>query len=474
MEISLLETEIRNGSYGFGKNVVAIFKIVSKVDKELFCDPEKTAILKAAMQEKGILSNEEELLSEILGELLNISEEEAQECFLMLDCVNDEFLFAVTEAVMKEFYQMPENIRKMKNKGAVVEKVLQEQQVDLSYRISLMEYYDTLLGALKHYADNQGIERKVKEYFEQISAYLKFVDDMVKSWCPVHGEVLDEAAIGEYLSILKQIMENTKESSETARKMLQTAHNIDTFFTVWMKKYPEAKTECSMRNIIINPEGEIFDSAYTLINDIIKEIRNNLQNFMKSSNYDKEAVSDLVPAGSCVVPLLEMAYADLLEWLTKRLEENHAEYNEIYGIINENPLMFDKAEYEASFVNHFQYERPYISLHYNQQGEDKEVIGDAYRSDSDFDENGKIVVVVEVHNLSEAYTVSYNILKNMVSDWDESERYVDVNWGNWIDKNKLEVVISKRWISVQPKVISAEIEIYIQGRPTCRGVIKLY
>ena len=146
----MLTEEINQGVYSSDMPIVSICLIASQLDGRTIHDSRKMGILLRAMEQNGILLDEEVLLSDFLQDLLRVSESDSGIVAMMFENAKEDYVTQLSLEVLCQYFFLPDKVRKMKNKKAVVESVLKSNEIDLGYTISPKEYFEDMFLCLSN------------------------------------------------------------------------------------------------------------------------------------------------------------------------------------------------------------------------------------------------------------------------------------------------------------------------------------
>ena len=188
----MLTEEINQGVYSARTPIVSICRIVSQLDARTIHDSRKMEILFRAMEQNGLLSDEEVLFSAFLQELLTVSESDSGVIAMMFENAKEDYMTEIALETVCQYYLLPDKVRKMKSKKAVVESVLRSNEIDLECEISTREYCESLIDCLINnivIAEDQEkmaeIQRKYNStllYFDSILSIFDFSKKLFNSW----------------------------------------------------------------------------------------------------------------------------------------------------------------------------------------------------------------------------------------------------------------------------------------------------
>lgn len=496
----MLTTEINQGVYNDVNPIVSICKIMSQLDMRTIQDKRKMDILIRAMQESNILSDLDILLSELLCNILYVSEAEAGTIAMMLVHIQDEYLAEVVCDVLEEYYFLPEKVRKMKSREAVVKKVLQNKQIDVEYAISPREFYDTLIDAIAEHIvqyEMQEIEdnyknkyQKLMDYFDQSLEFIEFLRRIDDSWEPVHGEWSSNSTKREYFDFMNKVIDNLDVNSLIGSNLKGNASNIGYFFQSVLKKFQtlnETIVNVERKDVRINDSGYLYLTDYNSFKDNEFELRyfslwNYFEMFLiKPMQNSRELYSfgEYDSRSSNYVLSLSHKFGMSAFWqyyrtlgikIVDMIGNDYSNYDEIYELAERYPINFELQQYNSSFINHFKLKEPCIKFYWTQNGMEME----AFNQAEIMCYGEGFEVIVEVLGI-DSYTLSYTVLKNTTSEMDMAswsqiqKKLYNIQWGERPGKCKHRLVFVPNGAAYMFNEL--ELKVYIKDKPSCCGII---
>ena len=142
----MLNTEIEQGVYSNYNSITAIFMVLSQLDARTLEDTRKMGIIERSLQSQNIISNEQESIYILFQKLLNISMAEIGRIYLELGTMRGNFIADMFLAIIESYYFLPDMARKIKNKNAIIQSVIKENQIDNDIELSVFDIYKELLN----------------------------------------------------------------------------------------------------------------------------------------------------------------------------------------------------------------------------------------------------------------------------------------------------------------------------------------
>jgi hypothetical protein len=243
----MLTEEINQHVYTSDNRMAAICKVGAQLDGRTVNDQRKMDILMRAMEQNGIIVNEEETLVSFLTDLLEVNDSDAGLIAMMLDNSKSEYIVEIANDVIREFYFMPEKIRKMKNRKAIVESILNEKQIDLSYTIASSEIYTTLIGTIANnivVSEQAEIEDQVRRKYESLMQYFDDIKGLAYGISNLKEYIYwpsDKVKLRKdaYNIFLENVKANCCPGSLYRKKIKEAMYAIETFLQVVYEKYPD-------------------------------------------------------------------------------------------------------------------------------------------------------------------------------------------------------------------------------------------
>lgn len=142
----MLNTEIEQGVYSNYDLITAIFMVLSQLDARTLEDTRKMSIIERSLQSQNIISNKQESIYIHFQKLLNISMAEIGRIYLELGTMRGNFIADMFLAIIESYYFLPDMERKIKNKNAIIQSVMKENQIDNDIELSVFDIYKELLN----------------------------------------------------------------------------------------------------------------------------------------------------------------------------------------------------------------------------------------------------------------------------------------------------------------------------------------
>ena len=143
----MLNTEIEQGVYSSCSPIVGICKILAQMDKRCIQDYRKMNILQRSMASQGILNDTQTTLADYLMSIAQISVEDAGAIYIELSSIRGNFMANIILRMIENYHFLPDMARKLKNKQALVESVIANEQLEPSITLSIKDVYDDLVNS---------------------------------------------------------------------------------------------------------------------------------------------------------------------------------------------------------------------------------------------------------------------------------------------------------------------------------------
>lgn len=143
----MLNTEIEQGVYSSCSPIVGICKILAQMDKRCIQDYRKMNILQRSMASQGILNDTQPTLADYLMSIAQISVEDAGAIYIELSSIRGNFMANIILRMIENYHFLPDMARKLKNKQALVESVIANEQLEPSITLSIKDVYDDLVNS---------------------------------------------------------------------------------------------------------------------------------------------------------------------------------------------------------------------------------------------------------------------------------------------------------------------------------------
>lgn len=143
----MLNTEIEQGVYSSCSPIVGICKILAQMDKRCIQDYRKMNILQRSMASQGILNDTQTTLADYLMSIAQISVDDAGAIYIELSSIRGNFMANIILRMIENYHFLPDMARKLKNKQALVESVIANEQLEPSITLSIKDVYDDLVNS---------------------------------------------------------------------------------------------------------------------------------------------------------------------------------------------------------------------------------------------------------------------------------------------------------------------------------------
>ncbi|WP_027216359.1 hypothetical protein [Butyrivibrio fibrisolvens] len=462
----MLTEEINQHVYTSENRMASICMIVSQLDGRTVNDQRKMDILMRAMEQNGIIVDEEQSFVDFLTDLLSINDSDAGVVAMMLDNSKDEYIVEVANDIIREYYFLPEKIRKMKSKKAIVESILTDKQIDLGYTLASSEIYKTLVGTIANnivLSEQAAVEDQLRNKYNNLIQYLDDVKKATLGIARICKYIFMDAREvyckrDEYNAFLESAKVNCCPGSLYRKKMKETIYSFETFLQVVYEKYPTlfvqergdefvpwkkelqlAWTESSF--------SEGIDTFLQLIYDFCLKIENEQGGIL---NYTNDFENFKISWGMNFDALIWLPFQYLdnnMDFLKKvfveTIGDNYSEYSYIYDLVER--YSFDKEyDYYLPYINEIpkitytfedKEESFYISKHVKNSvntirikvktylsGENNEMIvaqplGNWVATRARFDNDKRSYMISDSVGVKE---VTYILEKNDNQSWDEN------------------------------------------------------
>lgn len=513
----MLTTEINQQIYSNYIPVVAISKIMSQIDVRTVKDSRKMDILVRAMKDAGIISADEIYLSKLLYDLLDVPESDAGIFSLFYGNLRNEYISEIISDTLLEYYLLPKNVRKMKNRQAFVEKILSDRQIDLNYMISLEELYLLLIQA---YADSiVEIEEnkiyakylKFKEYCEKVNDFLWTLINCVDSWKPRNGEFLSKERIKEYNTFINGVRETMVWDSLLGKHLKDNASNIGFFFQELILMYPsiqisningyKVNSNGAINFGMFDEEGEEYDKYYSFWSSVDMSCRlvfDTIENTFSEKSFHLEKMLEYLDCDGSPYDRFEQRQLDcfsdyftsLIENLDEMIGENYLDFEEVYDLVERYQVDFSE-EIEDSYKEKLY--NPCIGHPIIEFFSSDEVDEGPYFI-KQVDEEA--TVWLEVFSDFDKYTIRMKVLENYcrakptldlsdINEMEESDALqmlesfyggeeseaFSIKFGEW-EEEKLSIHIKKRHIESH-FLHRAKIKFYLEEDPSCAALLSV-
>ena len=493
----MLIEEINQGIFDDRDKFCSIGKIMSQLDLRTVRDTRKMDILKRALEERHILERQEIEFSVMLENLISLSENEAGILALFFGNIRNEYIAQIAEEVIYTYYSLPQKIRKMKSRHSLVENILNANDIDLNYSVSYYDICDTLMEAYAENIVEAAIEEQkseeenkkisIRKYFTDAAKFLELLRDMVDSWGAKDDDLNTHKSRAKYAGFMTKLIDNLDTSSYIGNSILNDLNNITFLLQNIFAKYKEFRVHKTDSIIFKTKEQEKqwieagFELEYVRVNaNLALEIDKEESRYQTIIEYYKEFLHNMFDNNEtgwtrqlyslqtmdsiCAefpdpsnytnffffytyMEVYVNLYCISFEKILKKAETDISFLSELHNLCQRFPINYD------SDINGDDYFKalyrdckrsasvPYIEL----QCRDSVSIG-YMNLVTELESYETRIIQVRLRNIKRKnYTIRMNIIENEyidMSNW-ESYKYVDIEWGEWIEENVVELKITK-------------------------------
>lgn len=471
----MLIEEINQGFYNNKNPFLSISQILSQLDLRTVQDKRKMDILTRSLEEQNILNHQEIPFCEMLENLLSLDENKAGTLALFFGNIRDEYVAKIAEDTIFAYYTLPEKTRKMKSRRSIVETILRSEDVDLTYSVSSYEMCQTLIEASSNYIvacaieaqHNEEVEKResIEKYVDESTKLLQLLSDMAKSWDAENGELNTRQSRKEYSDFMQNVIGQLDFDSYIGSSIANSLNNLTFFAQNLFAKYidPEDCIEglddrhpnkTAALPIPLDIDKEEFQTVSQhykrFINTVFHNEETGHTRQLFAFDSIEEACSDFPDTTQYTLfqllflshDLFIKLYRNIFKRLTSILENSQA-LDSIYNLCQRFPVTYDNS-FEKELVHKFDLTKPYIEIEYP-VGKTKET-GINYACVPFLEDYGTTVLRLKFKNIPfDSFSVNRKIIENEYFDFEtyESHQYVDVEWGEWVDHNVLELKLSK-------------------------------
>lgn len=505
----MLMEEINLGIYNADEKIISICKVLSQLDVRTLQDERKMSILMKTLKKKGIITNKQERIVDVIVDLLKATEEDAGILLILFELTKEEYVSTIIKDIMFHFFCLPEEVRYRVNKEALVEALLQNVGYNIEITVSTEALYSMLENIYANHVYNAIIEKKkeqckrgydgLKSWLNKTQKYLDFLCSISKTWSVERGELNTAAGRKYYYAFINEVIDNLSEDSRLGTNIVNNLRNITGFIRNVLIKYPDLhlvkdnKFEFDNNAALEFPVfGEYTERTekYTLEDIFYKANKTYFGNRKQyswenfSSIDDEMDIPELnvvnVPSlwGVCYLPFY-YNYIALSEAITTTIGENIEKYEEIYEMVDDFPVEYEIKEYEKVFIKSYDDSKPYIS--FLTEDTDEKVIGNV--SVIKYENWRTTKVKIYVSNISK-YTISFSIIKNQCDNLctrsgggffsggvtiTEYYEYCSVAWGEWQADGSIELLIRKLYDDTGSLIV----KIFIKDTPDVVAYLKI-
>lgn len=237
------------------------------------------------MVDKGIINDDPIELSKLLYSLLLADENEANTICTFYEGIQDDYIVEIINQLLKEYYSVPVNMRKLRNKQAIVEKIIYDNQLDSKSTLSVHEFSEDIVHSLLGKSNEEicqancakeNIENNEDQLsdFEKILLYMermqKFLENILSMDLNMNKrEWQSEIGVKEYKKYIRKVQRYFNDQGESddyvSRKEIE--ENAE-------------KLNCFFKSLISRHHEHLIDN-----NDIIEEIREEFSDYKFNFDY---------------------------------------------------------------------------------------------------------------------------------------------------------------------------------------------
>ena len=160
---NMLVKEIEQGIYSSGIQAAEIIRIISQYDAGILRDKRKLGILKRTMFSKGIITDERINIAFLMMSMTEIPDDITGQIYLELETLRNNFAAKVMLEVIEGYNNLPEMSRRIKRKSAIINGIIEANDIDDSVMLSLSEIYDALLNIKIESVNNSESLKQISE-----------------------------------------------------------------------------------------------------------------------------------------------------------------------------------------------------------------------------------------------------------------------------------------------------------------------
>ena len=463
----MLTEEINQGVYSADTPIVSICKIASQLDARTIHDSRKMNILLRAMEQQGLISDEEVLFVDFLQELLKVSEADSGVIAMMFENAKEDYITQISLETLCQYFLLPDKVRKMKNRKSIAESVLLSNQIDLEYSLSPKEYYEGMFLCLSNaIPDNstatvgeivqceeltqKGIAALEKKDFEE--AVKCFTIAAQKGYADAQNRLALRYTRGE------GVPKNEKKAFELYMKAAQQGH-MKAQYNVGVC-YSDGDGVEEQKEMAFEWFLKSAEQGYDIAQIHLAEC----YYYGEGTEEDEEEAKKLL---ELVAKQGSKKATELLEEWFGEDEEDDASLEDLEQTVNK---LKETWEDEGK--------APCISF-----TDDTGFLGDTEIENEThigvgFNKKNQVRVLVHFKNMNNLGKIHFSIIENEVSGASTSQAlksYGDkpqykVEWGDWKNQNACELIVNK---IVYPVYTfgSLKIKVWADSNPDCIGII---
>ena len=222
---------IDTGKYNNLNSITVVCEIVSKLDERILNNDEKMEILRSKIRQKGCIPDTEKTLDELAGELLSLSESDANEMYSDLISVGAEsFWVSVFSQLIEQYHFLAPSAKKAVKANVIVDRVLVANNLEPGTCFSYMEIFDDLVTAKQ-------------EMYDQCDHYTKAVSTTKDKTLPMNKTISEPEPMEKMASEEKSQEEEYEMPSAGTDEAEETINLTDECISSILQIEPEQTRE---------------------------------------------------------------------------------------------------------------------------------------------------------------------------------------------------------------------------------------
>ncbi len=311
----------------------------------------------------------------------------------------------------------------------------------------------------------KSIRKEFEAYVENCKKFLDLLRRMPKSWNAKNGELNTHEGRMQYSEFMNNLVDNLDAESYFANILYDNMRNLYSFAQIMFSRYNELRiTEIYMDG---NPDyGLKFKVSSNLSiawnenesNTLKKELEKNICEPLMSLDFSLErmetnSLAELYSAcqGFSMfggrLGTYQCLFKQFFDSLLKKLDKDNKMLDEVIALSKQHPIVYSK-DLETAFIWEYKFKGPYIEIEipYPNLMEEYQNKKSKHYSPVLLKDYETTIILIHFRNMPMSnYTARFNVEKNEYFSFEDYNTYIyaNVEWGNWVSKDVIELKITK-------------------------------
>lgn len=302
-------------------------------------------------------------------------------------------------------------------------------------------------------------------YVEKCKDFLQLICRMPESWNAKNGELNTHEGRGRYSEFMNNLVGNLDTESYFANILYDNMRNLNAFTQIMFSRYKKLRiAEIYMNgdpdyglNLKVSSNLSITwneNESNTLKKEFEKNICEPLMSLdfsverMETDSFE-ETYTAYQSFGLLGIRLgtYQCLFEQFFDSLLEEIDRDDALLDEVITLFKQHPIVYSK-DLETAFIWEYKFKDPYIEIEIPypnliEEYQNKKSKHHAFVYLEDYETT---IVLIHFKNMPISnYTAHYYVEKNeyiSLEDWN-TYSYADVEWGDWVSKDVIELKITK-------------------------------